>query len=358
MREKLKFVWEAVCYAFSGLSKALKPVMMRLCDLREKLSAAYYKKTELHLTLHGRLREQIISGKLLLVARIFLIFFMIAQAFAVYYVIPRMNVLIAMLILYLPLSILVIRGYRLALLLVIPISFYIMVRYQLQNYVTITVGSSCTLLLLLLGYFNFKLENTKSLLQRQGLLPKPEGTFWRDFAFSLLLFGILNVYTTLYNNMQEKAHKEALEQAHKKLMEAAGYVVYHQRAYSDYCKKEGWQVKLYPQAFNDKFAAEVKNIEIKLSEQQTSLKKIYDNARGTNWSKTLRQVVEEINNIREDAIIRRFAKELKLPVAEVRMTSEMDDTMTMKEACKLFDEEHDKYLAADRPEFGVISMFK
>lgn len=358
MSEKLKLVLDKIEKIFSVVSTALKPLTAPLLAVYEKFADVYYRKTELHLTVHGKLREQVISGKLLFFARIFLIFFILAQALAVYYVSPRMNVLIAMLILYLPLSVLVIRGYRLALLLVIPVSVYILVKYQLQNYVTITVGASCTLLLLLLAYFNFKLENTKSLLRRQGILPKPESTFLRDIVFALLLFGILSVYTTLYNNMQERAHKEAVEQAQRNLMKAASYVIYHQRAYSDYCKKEGYQIKFYPQAFNDKFAAEIKNIEIKLSEQQNSLKKIYNNARGTDWSKTLRRVSKEINDIREDAIIRVFARELKLPVAEVKLTNEMDETMTMKEACKLFDEEHEKYLAADRAEFRFISMFK
>ena len=155
MSEKLKLVWEKAEKIFSLVSTALKPLTVPLSAFYDKCAEVYYQKTELHLTVHGKLREQVVSGKLLLFARIFLIFFIIAQTLAVYYVSPRMNVLIAMLILYLPLSVLVIRGYRLALLLVIPVSFYILVKYQLQNYVTITVGASCTLLLLLLAYFNF-----------------------------------------------------------------------------------------------------------------------------------------------------------------------------------------------------------
>ena len=358
MKEKIKFIWEVLKYILKPLGQLLTPLWLKIQELLHKIGEFYYAKTEKKLTLKEKWAEKTKDHHFLWGLRGLSVFLLLSQIGVMFYLYPHKPMLVDMLILYVPMAYLILRGYRLVMVLSVFVLWYIAVKYFFVHNMVALVGLIFLTIIILCLYLSFKAENTIAMLRFRGEEPKKKNWFCADFVFALLLFGIFNVYTTLVTNWQTQAEKEARAQAQRDLMEAAAYVIYHQRGYSDYCQKEGYELKEYPQAFNDAFASSVRNIEKALSKQDNSLKKMYLNFRGSNWSQTLRQIDKEMNELRRDTIIKRFAKELHVTVAEVRYTQDMENTMTLSETCKLFDEEHEKFLKMKRREFEFIKRYQ
>jgi hypothetical protein len=139
---------------------------------------------------------------------------------------------------------------------------------------------------------------------------------------------------------------------------ATGEIYRHTYAYPEFCKAQGYEMVNYPNKVREKFKEEIKIAE----DDQTALltraapernyKDIHDFYKSNNWGtqeERFKAPLDFIEALRERMIILEVAEEQKINPAEVKLTKEDNNRVSLKDACKLMDEDSDFFVSSDCP---------
>lgn len=144
---------------------------------------------------------------------------------------------------------------------------------------------------------------------------------------------------------------------------ATGEIYRHTYAYPEFCKAQGYEMVNYPNKVREKFKEE---IEIAESDQMAlltrasltgALDKNYkdiqdfyeDDERWGTQEERFDAPAEFIEAVRRRLIILEIAEEQNIDEEQVKLTKEDNDRVSLKDACKVIDEDADFFVSLDCP---------
>lgn len=358
MRKEFNRFLKVVQKNIEPLVKKLEPVYLKFKPYQDKATSWFFSKMKRFLAVSNAQKTKIISGNLVANSRMAVLIAIVFQVLISAYVVQSFTFVLASLIFYLPVAYLVSRGYRIASLLLIIIRTF-------DSVMLLMVGNISVVNILLWWvifcaiYFNdFRIENARIQLEKAEKLRAPKNTTFRDVIIAVLLFVVLVFSTIVVKVAARDDMLQAIGQDNIKLGMVSTFVVYNEYGYSDYCAKQGYILQNYPQAFNDKFAVEIKNIQKKLSKQGMSLKKVYDQIKQNHWAQLEPVIAGSLEVIRRNAAVLQAAQEQKIAPEEVKWNSDVSDLVSAKQACEIFDANADGILAQPNPQYAIIEEYK
>ncbi len=108
--------------------------------------------------------------------------------------------------------------------------------------------------------------------------------------------------------------------------------------YTEFCRKQNYELKIYPQAFAKRYAGEIAEVEKELSRDGLTLSDYYNNAKRIYGRRLDESIASEMDILRRQAIVELVALNRNIRPSQVRWLPEMDGYISMTEACVLFDE--------------------
>ena len=138
---------------------------------------------------------------------------------------------------------------------------------------------------------------------------------------------------------------------------AIGEIYRHTYAYPEFCKAQGYEMVNYPNKVREKFKEEIEiaeNDQMALlarasSEKYTDINDFYKRADWGTQEERFKVPLDFIEALRERMIILEVAEEQKINTDEVKLTKEDNNRVSLKDACKLMDEDSDFFVSSDCP---------
>ena len=138
---------------------------------------------------------------------------------------------------------------------------------------------------------------------------------------------------------------------------AVGEIYRHTYAYPEFCKTQGYEMVNYPNKVREKFKEE---IEIAEKDQMALLSKASDKKynnlddfyKSNEWGtqeERLKAALDFIEALRERLIVLEVAEEQNIAADKVKLTKEDNERVSLKDACKIIDEDADFFVSSDCP---------
>ena len=207
--------------------------------------------------------------------------------------------------------------------------------------------------------WGFRIENTRISLEKSFQLRRTYFDILRDcVAASLLALFVLLVGFILFWICGESAQeKEAQLVKQQQLGIVAGTAARHLFGYEDFCKNQGYVLKNYPVVFAKFFAPEISKIDTALKKQGSSLQIFYQNAKDAFGRRLYNSIAEEIETIRQQAIVEMVSLKKNVNPQDVLWDSDIDGMISTTEACVLFDEMAESILLRPNASFDEMKKF-
>lgn len=139
---------------------------------------------------------------------------------------------------------------------------------------------------------------------------------------------------------------------------AVGEIYRHTYGYPEFCKAQGYEMVNYPNKVREKFKEE---IEIAENDQMALLtkaapergyKNIKDFYKRADWGtqeERFKAPAEFIEALRERMIVNEIAEEKNIDRDKVKLTKEDNEKVSLKDACRVMDEDADFFVSSDCP---------
>ncbi len=165
--------------------------------------------------------------------------------------------------------------------------------------------------------------------------------------FTILVFSGIFVMFGLKYKYEETPKKTRLELAIRQIYN-------HTYAYPKFCKALGYEMVNYPNKVREKFKEEIKIVEDKqmsllTDEKYTDINDFYEMADWGTQEENFNTALEFLEPLRERMIILEVAEEQNINPDKVKLTKEDNNRVSLKDACKLMDEDADFFDSSDCP---------
>ena len=217
-------------------------------------------------------------------------------------------------------------------------SFFVKIRWSV--YIAMSLAVISHLILILKPLKQDVDEQKRSFLTRFPII------------FTILVFvGILGMFG-LKDEYMPDTNRPAFH-----LGVAIGEIYRHTYAYPEFCKAQGYEMVNYPNKVREKFKEEIKIAEDDQmalltrasNEKYTDIDDFYKRADWGTQEERFKAPLDFIEALRERMIIFEVAEEQKINPDEVKLTKEDNNRVSLKDACKLMDEDSDFFVSSDCP---------
>ncbi len=149
---------------------------------------------------------------------------------------------------------------------------------------------------------------------------------------------------------------------------AVGEIYRHTYAYPEFCMAQGYEMVNYPNKVREKFKKEIeiaendqmallkKNFELgNLTENYNNINEFYN---GRDWGtkeERFSGVSSFFEALREQLIVIDIAKEQNIEPDEVKLTKEDNKRVSLKEVCKVIDDDAEYFVSVDCPFNYILS---
>ena len=138
---------------------------------------------------------------------------------------------------------------------------------------------------------------------------------------------------------------------------AVGEIYRHTYAYPEFCKAQGYEMVNYPNKVREKFKEEIgiaENDQMALlarasDEKYTDINDFYKRADWGTQEERFKAPADFIEELREHMIISEIAEEKNIDKDKVKLTKEDEKRVSLKDACKVIDEDADFFVSSDCP---------
>lgn len=138
---------------------------------------------------------------------------------------------------------------------------------------------------------------------------------------------------------------------------AVGEIYRHTYAYPEFCKSQGYEMVNYPNKMREKFKEEIEiaeNDQMALlarasDEKYTDINDFYKRADWGTEENRFKVPADFIEALREHMIISEVAEEKNIDKDKVILTKEDNERVSLKDACKVIDEDADFFVSSDCP---------
>lgn len=138
---------------------------------------------------------------------------------------------------------------------------------------------------------------------------------------------------------------------------ATGEIYKHTYAYPEFCKAQGYEMVNYPNKVREKFKEEIEiaeNDQMALlarasDEKYTDINDFYKRADWGTQEERFKVPLDFIEALREHMIISEVAEEKNIDKDKVILTKEDNERVSLKDACKVMDEDADFFVSSDCP---------
>ena len=144
---------------------------------------------------------------------------------------------------------------------------------------------------------------------------------------------------------------------------ATGEIYRHTYTYPKFCKAKGYEMVNYPNKVREKFKEEIKIVEddqmalLRRASTTGALDKTYKDIQDfyendEHWGtqeENFNAALEFLEPLRERMIILEVAEEQNINPDKVKLTKEDNNRVSLKDACKLMDEDADFFVSSDCP---------
>lgn len=334
--------WLAELAVFvSPLFDLFEPLYVKIKPYLDKIAARFYKLLKKQLKISPEEKSKIALEN---VVRNFRFYSVLAVIFRILFsVIAAQGSLLIVwstLIVNLPLVYLVCKGYRLAyLLLIFSNTTYSLLMLIADPKSILFVGVwwfiACTIY-----FLGFKYENGQVEMSRNGEI-KP--LFYhprKDIVAIVLIIALTSMFAQLvsYVNTPRMPTSHVRLIDNYKLNRKAGIISRSIYGYSEFCKDLGYELKNYPRIFAERYAAEIAAVEAELEKRNSSLSDYYNNAKRIYGRRLTDSIADELDILRRQATVELVAWVGNIRPSQVKWRPEMDEYISMVEACLVFDE--------------------
>ena len=138
---------------------------------------------------------------------------------------------------------------------------------------------------------------------------------------------------------------------------AIGEIYRHTYSYPEFCKEQGYEMVNYPNKVREKFKEEIEmaeNDQMALlarasDEKYTDIDDFYKRADWGTKEDRFQSPASFIGALRKQLIIIDVAKEQNIDTDKVKLTSQDNERVSLKDACKTMDEDADYFTSSDCP---------
>ncbi len=348
MLNNINLLLSKISAFFNPFCQRLKPLYKKIKPLQDKLSARFFETFCRPLTISPKEKQKIFSGNLVRMFRFYTVMAIILQIFASVLMLGTTRSVWNFLIIYLPLLYLALKGYRISYLLLILVNTVTAVLAFIKDPSSVLLGVFLWAVFSLIYAFAFKYENGRIIMEKSRELKHSAPDVQKDVVaavlimfLALLIAGLVSVVRT--PNM---FHKNQVLKSNYQLNRAAGTLSRHLYGYSEFCREQGYELKIYPASFARYFAPEIARVQEQLQKQNSSLPEYYNNAKRIYGQRLIESIAQEMDGIRRQAIVEMVALDKNIRPSEVKWDEKMDGLISMQEACVLFDEISDSAIAA------------
>lgn len=176
--------------------------------------------------------------------------------------------------------------------------------------------------------------------------------------FTILVFSGIFVMFGLKDEYMPDTNRPAFH-----LGLATGEIYRHTYTYPEFCKAKGYEMVNYPNKVREKFKEEIKIAEddqmalLRRASSTGALDKTYKDIQDfyendEHWGtqeERFEAPLDFIEALRERMILLEVAEEQNISPDKVKLTKEDNDRVSLKDACKLMDEDADFFVSSDCP---------
>ncbi len=235
--------------------------------------------------------------------------------------------------------------YTMALTFDIDVSFFPVIKWCI--YIVMTVATIANLILVIRPSKQDVDEQKRSFLTRFPII------------FTIVVFvGIFGMFE-LKDKYMPDTNRPAFH-----LGLAVGEIYRHTYAYPEFCKAQGYEMVSYPDKVREKFKEEieiVENDQLALLARAANIhyKDIHAFYKNNYWGpqeERLKAPLDFFESLRKRMIILEVAEEQNVSTDEVKLTKEDNERISLKDACKVVDEDAEYFVSMDCP-FNYILKY-
>ena len=359
MLHKLDNVLNKVSAWFTPLVKKGTPFYRRrVLPLQNKLSGAFFKRLQKYLKISSRQKKKLLNDPPFRRWRLCALLAALLQTAT-----PEICIgewWSTGILLTVPLAFLLWKGYRIAVLLLFvgqTVLCTALLLFYPGSFLSILL---CWVVTGLVYAYLFRLENARVGLERSFELRSRRPETQKDIITALLLLFLCWMGLALASVVSEKGSRlspEELaiekEKAYR-LSLVSGTIVRHVYGYADFCRQEGYELRKYPRAFAERFAPEIARVQQELHKKGSSLQEFYLNAKRTYGRRLYDSIAGEMDGIRRQAIMEMLVLQKGIPASEIRWNEAIDASISMQEACLIFDEMYESILSRPSRSFAEV----
>ena len=359
MLHKIDKVLEQISSFFTPLSKALSPVYKRLVlPVQTKISAQFFKRLQKYLKVSTKQKKKLLEEQQIRRWRLYTLAAGILQIFE-----PKLlygEYIFSLSILTIPFLLLSLKGYRVAYLVLALLQ---LIGTLVLLWLGIWSALICFAICCGVYAFAFRFENARIELERHFELRSRRPQIQKDVVTALLVFLLAWIAWGLgawLGSTGSKLSPEELKIEQDKayrLSLVAGTVVRHVYGYADFCRQEGYELQKYPRAFASRFAPEISRIQQELGKKGSSLQQFYINAKQSYGRKLFDSIGSEIDSFRRQAIMEMLELQKGIPASQIKWNEAIDSSISMQEACLIFDEMYESILSSPSRSFAEVRSY-
>ena len=356
MLHKIDKVLEKISSFFTPLTKALSPLYKRwVLPTQTKISEQFFKRLQKYLKVSTKQKKKLLEEQQIRRWRLYTLAAGLLQIFE-----PKLlygEYFFSLSILTIPFLLLSLKGYRIAYL---GLAFLQLVGTLILLWSGL--WSALIFLLICSGVyaFAFRFENARIELERHFELRSHRPQIQKDIITALLalliawcVWGLSTLFGSSGPNLSTEELKLEQEKAYR-LSLVAGTVVRHVYGYADFCRQEGYELQKYPRAFASRFAPEISHIQQELGKKGSSLQQFYLNAKQSYGRKLFDSIASEIDSFRRQAIMEMLELQKGIPASQIKWNEAIDSSISMQEACLIFDEMYESILSSSSRSFAEV----
>ncbi len=323
------------------LFKLFEPLYIKLKPFQDKIVAKFYKYLKKYLKISPCDKERINSGNIVKIFRFYAVLAVVFRIlFSVIIAGGSMLIVWSTLVINLPLVYLVCKGYRLAYLLLILSNTVYSVLTLVQDPKSILFIGIWWFIACSVYFFGFRFENARVEMARNGETKPLFYHLQKDIVAVILIMILTSLLSRLvsYVSMPDMPASHSDLRMNQQLNYKAGIISRSLYAYSDFCREQGYELKVYPKIFAKRFAREIEEVENELEQRDSSLSDYYNNAKRIYGRRLSESIGSELDILRRQATIDWVAQNKNIRASQIKWTQDMDNYISMVEACTLFDD--------------------
>ena len=356
MLHKIDKVLEQISSFFTPLVKAATPIYKRLVlPIQNQLSVLFFKTLQKYLKVSAKQKKQLLEEQQIKRWRLYTLLAGALQIFE-----PKLlygEYFFSLSILTIPFLLLSLKGYRIAYLALLVLQFIGTFNLLLSG---LWGALACLVICGGVYAFAFRAENARVELERRFELRSHHPQIQKDVVTSLLLLLVacgIRWMSSLFVSSSPRLSPEELKYEQEKayrLSLVAGTVVRHVYGYADFCRQEGYELQKYPKAFASRFAPEIARLQQELGKKGSSLQQFYLNAKQSYGRKLFDSIGSEMDSFRRQAIMEMLELQKGIPASQIKWNEAINSSISMQEACLIFDEMYESILSAPSKSFAEV----